>query len=495
MRETVLKSFLRDTSGALAVWGALAMPAVIGSAAFSVDAARIYNLDHDLQSAADAYARAAAVELDRRDDALTRAEDAVRRMVSNSAQMGDTPGTVTVPANGIRFLKSLPSEDHITPGDSHLATGAHDAKYVEVRVEPRDIKTVFPTSAVAKTLRLKMEASAVAGKSQRICGVAPIFICNPYENTNRTIYEAMDAGDLQKRQIRFQRPQGSARACSSQYNAGSFGYLDVAEYPDTSDMIEAVGIDLPRTCFEDGQPVRMRADTLDGMHHGFNTRFDIYGGVMAHARYDDAYAPAENVVKGYSGRVCHTRPNWSAMGLPKDNCQLNGGRCYGWGGNIGDGKWDFVGYMARNHNYMRQITIEGTTYTLNYKRGTTSPSQPPTRYDMYRWEIDNNCVPGPKTYKSHSRTSEEGLPQCHVNGPSTSDVDRRVITVAVLNCRQLDHSIGMLPDQDLPVETFVKMFMTQPMGAGRDDALYGEIIGPVRDETDARSDMRAELSR
>jgi len=472
----------------------VAAPIVVGSASLSVDAARLYNLDHDLQAAADAYARAGAVELDRRDDALDRATDAITRMIYNTAQMGNAPGKVNVKAENIRFLKDVPDNAHDAPTEEMYTVDSREAKYVEVNVEPRTIDTIFPPSLVASTMRLSLSANAIAGQSQRMCGVAPIFICNPYEGTNRTIYEAMDEGSLQKRQIRFRRPQGTARACSSQYTAGSFGYLDVREYPSTNAMIEAVGIDLPKICMEDGQSVRLRADTLDGMHHGFNTRFDIYGGLMSSKRYDSDYAPAANVVKGYAGKTCQTRPSYSASGLPRDTCQHTG-KCYGWGGNIGDGKWDFISYMARNHNYMNPITIAGTTYRINYRGDTVSPAQPPTRYEMYRWEIDNDCVPGAKTYGRNSRTSEEGLPVCHADGASTTDVDRRVLTVAVLNCRELDHSVGMLPDVDLPVETFVQMFMTEPMGAGRDDAIWGEIIGPVRDETDARSNMRAELSR
>jgi hypothetical protein len=101
---------------------------------------------------------------------------------------------------------------------------------------------------------------------------------------------------------------------------------------------------------------------------------------------------------------------------------------------------------------------------------------------MYRWEIDNNCVPGSETYGSNAVTAEEGLPQCHASGPSTTVKDRRIITVAVLNCGEIEANSpnGMFRRTDpLPVETFVKVFLTEPMGKGQDNIIYGEIVGPI----------------
>ena len=88
-------------------------------------------------------------------------------------------------------------------------------------------------------------------------------------------------------------------------------------------------------------------------------------------------------------------------------------------------------------------------------------------------------------------TPEEGLPQCHTYGPSTTVEDRRIINVAVLNCGAIQESGERMNGRTgpLPVETFVKVFLTEPMGKGKDNTIYGEVVGPLiqgqdRDVTD-----------
>ena len=146
---------------------------------------------------------------------------------------------------------------------------------------------------------------------------------------------------------------------------------------------------------------------------------------------------------------------------------------------------------------MRRITIEGTTYKINFAKETMTPSYPPSRYDIYRWEIENNCVPGPKTYGNFSNSPEEGTPTCHASGPSQTVEDRRTLHVAVLNCGEIEDSgTSMAGRTDpLPVETFVKVFLTEPMGQGPDNVMWGEIIGPVIQGEDSASNDQIALAR
>ena len=205
-----LKRLLRDSAGAMAVWGALAMPVIMGGAAFSVDASKMYNMDADLQSAADALARSAATELDRRDDSLIRATRAVQTLVRNDQKFSDG-GRRTVKVETIRFLKAVPASAHMSVPASMVTNNPEEARYIEVSLTPENVKTIFPTKMVTRALDVKMDATSIAGRSQRICGVAPVFVCNPYEDTNRTIYEAMDAGELQKRQISWSLKKAQVR--------------------------------------------------------------------------------------------------------------------------------------------------------------------------------------------------------------------------------------------------------------------------------------------
>ena len=42
----------------------------------------------------------------------------------------------------------------------------------------------------------------------------------------------------------------------------------------------------------------------------------------------------------------------------------------------------------------------------------------------------------------------------------------------------------------LPVETFVKVFLTEPMGKGQQNMILGEIVGPIEgDDTEGRDQV------
>ena len=47
----------------------------------------------------------------------------------------------------------------------------------------------------------------------------------------------------------------------------------------------------------------------------------------------------------------------------------------------------------------------------------------------------------------------------------------------------------------LPVETFVKVFVTEPMGQGKDNVLWGEIVGPVVQGVDSVSNDQITVVR
>ena len=72
-----------------------------------------------------------------------------------------------------------------------------------------------------------------------------------------------------------------------------------------------------------------------------------------------------------------------------------------------------------------------------------------------------------------------------------------IITVAVLNCGEIEASGENMSGRTdyLPVETFVKVFMTEPMQSGSENTLFGEIIGPVVQGEDASSRDHVSVSR
>jgi len=491
----IFKKYLRQTGGAMAVWAAAAAPVLLGGAALSVDVSRLYNMDHDLQSAADALARASAAELDQRSDSLERSARALSSLVTNNQNFGQD-GQAPVRIASVRYLTELPEKDYQEVPQNFITNEPSKARFVEVNVMPEAVNTMFPQGLVKTVSSVTLAAKSTAGFSQDVCGVAPVFICNPFENSETTIYEAMETPAFRRKQIKL-KTQGK----NASYAPGNYGYLDPFKGNSGAAKIkDAIAIDKPPVCMSKTAGVKLRPGNINSMAHAINTRFDLYEGAFKSKTSDPAYAPAANVVKGYTPKkndVCKMTPNNSAIGMPRDHC-YEYGDCSDANGRMGNGNWDFVEYMKVNHNYMRAITIEGVTYRLDYNRHKFYPPTPPSRYALYRWEIDNYCVPGALTYGKWAKTPEEGLPQCHATGAhSDPDIDRRIIHVAVLNCEEIEASGARMSGRTdpLPVETFVKVFLTEPMQKGSNSTLWGEVIGPVVQGKDKVARDRVALNR
>jgi len=295
---TLFKSFAKNTGGSVAIWAAFSTPVLIGGAALSVDASRLYNMDNDLQSASDALARAGAAELDQRSDSLQRAKRAVQHLVSNDQKFAkDGKGKVEI--DTIRFLKSIPKNDYDNIKASDVTYNPSEAKYVEIKVKPEDVATLFPTSLVKKMTDTTLSAKSVAGLDGSTCNVAPIFMCNPAEGKDETIYEAMETAKFRRRQIKLKTPGGQ----NSQYGPGNYGYVDIyggQRNTGANDLTDAIAIDISPVCMSRSSGIHLRPGNIASLRHGLNTRFDIYAGSFKKKRNDPRYAPAENVIKGYS---------------------------------------------------------------------------------------------------------------------------------------------------------------------------------------------------
>ena len=85
-----LRAFRRDQRGAVAVWAVLIAPPLLGVAALAVDLSRIYSAQAEMQTAADALARAGAFELDGSSTAITRANRAIDNLVANDQRFSAT---------------------------------------------------------------------------------------------------------------------------------------------------------------------------------------------------------------------------------------------------------------------------------------------------------------------------------------------------------------------------------------------------------------------
>jgi len=465
-----LRRGVRDDGGAVAIWAALLTPVFLSLGALSVDLARLYNLDADLQTAADAMARAGAYELDGRSDSMTRATRAINNLPSNRQRFADG-GPSTVTAHTIRFLTALPDDDDAPITSDLVTTNPFDARFVEVQVQPTNITTIFPPNLIRGVVRTTLEASAVGGRQAEICGAAPLFICDPGEGGNESLASALENREIRGRQIQLR-----GRGGSSAYFPGNFGFLEPPGSRSAADVRDMLGQVSVQTCFR-SEGVILRTGQISSATNGINTRFDLYDGPFNNKKNDPAYAPAKNVTKGYTGAACNPSPSVQAQGLPRDNCFATG-TCPHVGGRQGDGVWNVTNYFKVNHGSPATATIGGVAYTFNYTTGAYSPYPGPTRYEVYRWEIDNNKIPGSAGYGA-SKTKEVGTPRCATAAPDTAP-DRRVIPVAVLQCQALQQHYDLNGNSGpVPASGFVKVFLTEPAQNGQEDIIWGELIGMV----------------
>ncbi|MCT8972702.1 TadE/TadG family type IV pilus assembly protein [Microbaculum marinisediminis] len=464
----MFRRFARSQDGSALVFVTVTLPALIGFALLAVDASRVYNLHYDLQKGADAFALAAAAELDGGDDAIDRADRALEELVKNSHSLSDLQfHTLTFPGDITRrYLSGLPPDDDDPITAAYETTDPLEAQFVEVRINPTQITAIFPATFLgAASNAFETSASAVAGFNSAVCNYTPVFICNPYENPaaagGLTLQNAVETRGGRRRLIEL-RSVGK----DTSYFPGDFGFLASDGRNGARALAEMIASSTPRSCFS-----RRGVDTKPGQSSGpvkdaFNVRFGMQ---EPGANFNGAqYGPAANVRKGgiSNGNNCpqSNKMDWrdptnpdldEIMGLEPDFCFADGS-CPYMDGRMGDGEWQFFdktdefgnvtpGYWSINHG--------SAPYPSDWTAGNK-----PTRYEVYRYEIDNNMV------TNQSADGETGVPPGQCGAPVTN-VDRRLIYGALLDCQRLEslgYNLGG-NEKGLPVRAFASFFLTEPV--------------------------------
>ena len=461
-----VRRLARDEGGAALIYVSIALTVFMGFAALVIDGGRLFTLDTELQSAADAIALAGAAELDGNADAQTRAAAAMNNLVQNADTFGNDP-TAIVGATEYtaRFLSALPDDDQPLSGATVAATQP-EARFVEVTVNERQVDSMFAT-AIGGDDTAAAEAVAVAGFTSAVCKFTPLFICNPYEGTDDSLayFTSRVESAEERRRIIALKKSGSGAS----YFPGNFGFLESDFGPGANELKESLASVDPGSCFrQDG--VETQTGSVNSVRHAINTRFDMYEGNFNSKKNNASFRPAENVTKGYlptGGGGCNsaldTEAPFTAMGFPHE--------AYDPSTRMGDGNWDFEAYWGVNHP---------TTSAPN--GWDNSDENRPSRYDVYEWEVANEIPDNSAT------GGEDGNPTCSSSTVSP-EPDRRIIYAAVLNCDELDLTGGS--GDTVPALTFVKMFITEPMtklpGTGltdEDDTLYVEMVDIVEPGVD-----------
>jgi Flp pilus assembly protein TadG len=491
----------RSNDGAVAPLVALTLTALIAAGGIAFDYARMASLDTELQSAADQAALAAASQLDGESGACARAVAAAQNLVSNKTYFANDLGGVAVtiadsgvctndtditddPAASVRFFQDKAAT---LPADN-----VANAHFVEVRVNSRRANYAL-TAIVGAMTSGDISAKARAGLGTALCKVPPLMICSPTPGT------PIDWNSYKGRGLRAVSKTGSS------WSPGNFGYIGPQDANSTE---KALAYQNP---IFDCQGINTEEEVSTGAPTpaitAINTRMDIYsisggaGNVLTPC-LGTACPPALNVVKdlvlpaGSAPGSCAIGKDWQlptnrffpvqttgtdpmrnfqkpgqsidAMGLPRDNCHYASYDSTLCSGNpIGDGNWARGDYFNKYH--LGNIPANASTMT---------------RYETYRWEIDNSQIPKGVAAGTNSKGAalfQQGAPVCNLTVPDPTR-DRRVIQVAIGdNCAAL-HGASTPVQIGAWIDAFLVEPGLGPPGRGNGDAgneIYLEIIGQV----------------
>lgn len=457
-----------DDRGVVAIWVIVAMAMFFGIGALVVDAGRLFNLHSQLVTFADHAALAAAQELNGESGAVNRAAIAaqgpgpgplvndiqsfgtgqsglsIQRLVFLSALGTDpAPGTSTRPAGDV-VLCTVEAGSSDCDADDDIA-----ARFVEVTVAPVTMNYLLLPVLAAFGINTPNQgtsrAQAVAGFKREVCNYPPLMICNPYEATAGAGAEYTPTTG---QQILVKSKGGG-----SAWGPGDFGLLAVSSLGESpcmkgggngADSIRcALALVNPNTRCSEGT-VDISPGESVSVHVGLNTRFDLWDPPLKNDKNDPDFAPAANVTKGKvdKGQCTLNKLEDAPSGagntvaLPRDDCFASG-TCTS--GRFGNATYDLANYWSANHG------------------GAALPAGVTTRFEAYRYEVDNNMIPD-----KSANGGEDGNGVCSSNGiPGEEYNDRRVLVVAIINC--LEEGINGSAS-DVPVKAFARMFMTEPIG-------------------------------
>ena len=525
MRSSVL-ALCRSSDGAVAPTVALSLTALIAAGGIAFDYSRMASMDTELQTGADQAALAAASQLDGETGACARAAAAANGMLANRTYMSnDSAGTaINVPNEAtcdstgqIRFWQNATK--------TTAATNDGNAKFVEVQVDSR--RAYFALTPIVGALGSgQMHAVAFAGLDSAICKVPPLMLCNPNETGDPDFTVANYIG----KGIRLVGNDGGGI-----YGPGNFGFLDVGAGNGAQALRQVLGqSNHAGDCVSD-TGVSTETGSIITVRDALNTRFGIYDSGLnnacgntgalcppsANIRKDlvldgngntfakvgmtnnnNGWKEADNPYPGAANILNATGTNFHSlsdaeinaitpMGYPEDMCHsfgsTNAGACSG--GRIGDGSWDRYAYFKSNSasNYTTITSVATMNSFLNTNFGTTTP----TRYQVYLWEMNNASTRllsqnSPTGERAYSRPSDLTGEPAGIS-PSSTQVDRRVLTVAVINCTAegvSGHTTG------IGVKKWIDIFLVQPslartIGMRTENGdIYVEMIGATENATD-----------
>lgn len=415
MWEAILH-FVRDQRGAVGAQIIIGILVLLGFAGLAIDLGRTFTLNTELQQAADATALAAAAELDGFSGAESRATAAAAAFARNNQTFATDGLGSHVTISSIEFLSSIASHStllppQVAPGGDVVATGDSNAYYVRVVTTRRTISGALASFVTGNNV-FGTTAVATAGRALTGCMDVALMICNPAEPSEPFATNKLKVGY----QVNVTVAGGAA--------PGNDGFL----CPPGSGNCGAKVLGDFLASASAGNPAVVTSCTVNGPQTDITTKPGNSVGQVKQidTRMDD-------------GSNAASPPSVNVTEYPRDSVFTATG--------IGNGVWNPTapgGYWPTNHS---GIAFPPTGMA---KEG---PGGVPTRYDVYNWENDTNHIPD----KPH-------------NTPAGTDANRRLLDVAIVNCK--DESTN--GRSDIMAAEYFQGFMTEKFK--NDKEVYLEVV-------------------
>ena len=355
---------------------AVMLPVLVGFALLALDGSRRMSLQTQMQAAADSLALAGARELNKQAGAESRAISAMANAHAATKSSNTLFGVGSSPTLDytFAFYSSLSAASDGIGGS--VASGDSDAKYVAVKITPQTWSTVLPATFLANisTNAFAVGADAVAGfAGTSVCSVAPIFVCNPYEESagsmtdaqaTAALYSAFDDPAILRRQLKLNR---------NGVGPGHFGWLNTADGCDDATCMAKNVAGASGACYSDAG-VSLAIGNKNAVEPYFDTRFDIYNQDPPLAS-PSADPPAVNVRKGYLPGHKSNAVDWCSA-TPASGSNLY--YTYPSDRTVGRGDPEFAhSHGCRQHGRNQQPGSRWSTLAASSRAPPTIPSPSP----------------------------------------------------------------------------------------------------------------------
>ncbi len=431
----------RGEAGGVTAYSAFFIVFAIGVGALALDVGRMTVLRSQMQNRADAGAMAAAVQLDGRVGAQTRATAVAMNAMSQMSGISGDSQTLNVQT--VNFYSQYGAT-------TVAATGDEDSEFVEVILAPRRVDFFLePVLNPSGGQHYKnLAARAVAGGNPFICSAPPLMVCDPGEADPDMSLALVE--NIGRQVVLKPAPPGGGT-----WGPGIYGLLALPDGSIGADDIETAlaSVD-PADCYSLDVATAPGVKTKK-VEDGINARFDLPGGMPY---------PAPDVINYPKDKEIEADPTVL----------------------MGSGDWGIEAYWLAKHGGPLPVDLDDDS----------------SRYQAYLYELglqfgqdDSETIypvvgalPGGYTLVSPAAPSVpvdplnpddpnyDGVPSQPV---ASNGYERRLVQVAVLQCV----ADGVNGSHTYPTNgNFVEMFITQTVD--NDKGIYGELVVPLSPSND-----------